>query len=153
MRRLRFGYRRQRWWWCWDCLAGPVWVGEKRVEWRHFAFPLSLCCAGAAANARCKVQGARVQHQAPSKALPRSGHGLLIFDFVHGPPAVGPHRPLAAAHWSRRPRAGDAPALGHPTVYQLAGALTSLGQELTNWYCVRHVLCSCLHSIFLPVAR
>lgn len=55
------------------------------------------------------------------------------------------HWPLPIGHGSRE--LGTLLALGHPTVYQLAGALTSLGQELTNWYCVRHVLCSCLHSL------
>lgn len=96
----------------WIVWQGQSGSGKKRVEWRPFAFPLSLCCAGAAAaaSARCQVQGARCQgwkgsstqaskHQAPL----RSGHGLLIFDCVHGPLPLDltAHWPLLIGHGSR----------------------------------------------------
>lgn len=103
-------------------------------------------------GARCKESGVlhtkqSTKHQAPSNPAPlRSGHGLLIFDCVHGPFSFGPHRPLADAYWSRMPRAGDTPALGYPTVYQLAGALGPIG----NGGCDIHSpLCSCLHWLSL----
>lgn len=164
---MRFGYRRRRWWWCWDWdgLSGRARLGrgeKSGVEALHFPSLALLCWELLPVpGARCKVQGARGGGRGPAPKHPStqstrtysSRSGLLIFDCVHGPPAVGPHRPLAVAHWPRKPRAGDAPALGHPTVYQLAGALTSLGQELDQLVlCAACTLQLPAPCIFLPVA-
>lgn len=131
-------------------LSGRASLGSGRKEWSGGT---SLSLSGRVVpGARCKESGVlhtkqSTKHQAPSNPAPlRSGHGLLIFDCVHGPFSFGPHRPLADAYWSRTPRSGDTPALEYPTVYQLAGALGPIG----NGGCDIHSpLCSCLHWLSL----
>lgn len=106
---MRFGYRRRRWWcWDWDGLSGraSLGLGEKSgVEALLLSLSRSVVPELPVPGARCKVPGVEgVQHQAPKHQAPlRSGHGLLIFDCVHGPLPLDltAHWPLLIGHGSR----------------------------------------------------
>lgn len=95
-----------------DCLAGPVWVWEEKSGVEAPSLSLSLC-ALLCQELLLPMPGARCQgwkgshpstkaapkHQAPL----RSGHGLLIFDCVHGPSSLDltAHWPLFIGYGSR----------------------------------------------------
>lgn len=96
----------------WIVWQGQSGSGKKRVEWRRLHFP-SLCALLCRELLLLPMPGARCQgwkgshpstkaapkHQAPL----RSGHGLLIFDCVHGPYSLDltAHWPLFIGHGSR----------------------------------------------------
>lgn len=123
-----------------DCLAGKEWSEGP------CAFALSFCCA------RCKVQGARGQkgsskpakHQSSTAPL-RSGHGLLIFDCVHGPDLLE-----LTAHWPTpigcgRRELGTLLPLDTPLFTSWQVHLDRLVTVCQSFGVASQYLCSCLH--------